>query len=231
MDPADPATAEALLAEADKDKPEEKRRALAAVTPVSDGVADVAIATNEATRSPTTPWRARLRTTASSMWPCPMRKARSRCHHRGGPRSGRGRQRGRGGRRLRGGRAYRGARSRRYHLQPETFALTLTAAVNVKAVQEEKVAGAATVNDTLADEDATYIYSIESQTVTFPKPAAPEPVEPTSPSLATSPRPTSPRPTTSLPLTSRPTSRPLPTSPLPRTRPPRPPSPWIPTPP
>ena len=64
---------------------------------------------------------------------------------------------------------------------PETFALTLTAAVNVKAVQEENVAGAATVNDTLADEDATYIYSIESQTVTFPKPAAPEPVEPTEP--------------------------------------------------
>lgn len=40
---------------------------------------------------------------------------------------------------------------------PETIALTLSAAVNAKTVQEETVAGAATVNDTLADEDVTYI--------------------------------------------------------------------------
>lgn len=56
---------------------------------------------------------------------------------------------------------------------PEAIDLTLTAQVDGKLVQEEKTADAKTVNDSLADEDATYTVALPSQEVAFE--AAPEP--------------------------------------------------------
>lgn len=44
-----------------------------------------------------------------------------------------------------------------------------------KAVQEEKVEGAETVNDTLADEELTLVSDLGTQLIAFPKPVAPEP--------------------------------------------------------
>lgn len=44
-----------------------------------------------------------------------------------------------------------------------------------KAVQEEKVEGAESVNDTLADEKLTFVSDLGTQSIAFPKPAAPEP--------------------------------------------------------
>ena len=44
-----------------------------------------------------------------------------------------------------------------------------------KAVQEEKVEGAESVNDTLADEKLTFVNDLGTQSIAFPKPAAPEP--------------------------------------------------------
>lgn len=44
-----------------------------------------------------------------------------------------------------------------------------------KAVQEEKAEGAESVNDTLADEKLTFVSDLGTQSIAFPKPAAPEP--------------------------------------------------------
>lgn len=69
----------------------------------------------------------------------------------------------------------------------ETIALRLTAAINGKAVQENKVKKAKSVNDTLDEEDATYIVELPAQEVAFEKAPEPEP-EPTEPEPTDEPK-------------------------------------------
>ena len=158
VNPADPATAEALLAEADKDKPEEKRRALAAVTPVSDGVADVSIATNEGDALTYDAMEGKAENNRVIYVAVPYGEgALTVPTIEVAPEAVEGDNAEGEGDASEGAEPTEVPDPDATTYNPETFALTLTAAVNVKAVQEENVAGAATVNDTLADEDATYI--------------------------------------------------------------------------